>query len=114
MKERRSIVSAYEQALNENRPCVLATVISVKGSSYRRPGARMLITDSGEIHGSVSGGCLERDLIRRAQFALTSQKTSLIRYDTTIESDTTSDHTGDDTNDAMAQFPSIGMGCNGV
>lgn len=112
MKERRSIVSAYEQALNENRPCVLATVISVKGSSYRRPGARMLITDSGEIHGSVSGGCLERDLIRRAQFALTSQKTSLIRYDTTIESDAAIE--SDATSDAMERFPSIGMGCNGV
>ena len=38
---------------------VLVTVVDLKGSSYRRPGVRMLISDTGETCGAVSGGCVE-------------------------------------------------------
>jgi xanthine/CO dehydrogenase XdhC/CoxF family maturation factor len=43
----------------------LATVVRVRGSSYRKPGARMHIDDVGGVIGSVSGGCLEREIVRR-------------------------------------------------
>ena len=45
---------------------VLATVVHVRASAYRRPGARMLILPSGERIGSISGGCLEGDVSRKA------------------------------------------------
>ncbi|MEJ7684336.1 MAG: XdhC family protein [Segetibacter sp.] len=46
----------------------MATVVQVEGSSYLRPVARMLVTEDGEITGAISGGCLEGDALRKAQF----------------------------------------------
>ena len=60
---------------------MLATVVDVVGSGYRRPGARMLLTRGGESTGGVSGGCLEGDLIRRA-FSLTANGPRCVDYDT--------------------------------
>ncbi len=45
----------------------LATVVDVRGSSYRLPGAKMLILEKGETFGTVSGGCLEADVLERAK-----------------------------------------------
>ncbi|WVM91207.1 XdhC family protein [Halopseudomonas pachastrellae] len=50
------------QALGEE--AVLATVVKVEGSAYRRPGARMLINALGQTAGTVSGGCLESEVAR--------------------------------------------------
>ena len=47
---------------------VLATVVHVKGSAYRRPGARMLILPDGQHIGSISGGCLEGDVCQKARW----------------------------------------------
>lgn len=64
-------------------PCrlALATVVSVTGSFYRRPGARMLIAETGETVGNISGGCLEADLIERTQHILANGKAQLVTYD---------------------------------
>ncbi len=67
MKELNDIVLAYDKALLQNKKTALATVVMVDGSSYRRPGARMLVTEDGEITGAISGGCLEGDALRKAQ-----------------------------------------------
>ena len=67
MKELRAIVEEAARARAEGRAAALATVVEVSGSAYRRPGARMLITEDGRTTGAVSGGCLERDVILRAQ-----------------------------------------------
>jgi xanthine dehydrogenase accessory factor len=56
MKELREIVALWEQ---ERGACALATLVRVTGSSYRRPGARMLITPRGETAGGLSAGCIE-------------------------------------------------------
>ena len=42
---------------------VLATVVALEGSSYRRPGVRMLINNQGEMCGAVSGGCVEKEIV---------------------------------------------------
>src|SRR5260370_42550391 len=65
----------------------LATVVAVKGSAYRRPGARMLITEEGQTTGTISGGCLERDVVLRARRAIERSGTSLGSYDSTHEDD---------------------------
>ncbi|RYE20870.1 MAG: XdhC/CoxI family protein, partial [Sphingobacteriaceae bacterium] len=63
-------------------------VTEVEGSSYRRPGARMLVTDDGQLTGSISGGCLEGDALRRARRVMTTGKSETIIYDSTdIEED---------------------------
>ena len=46
-------------------PLFLATVVDTEGPSYRRIGARLLVGEHGRLAGSISGGCLERDLVRR-------------------------------------------------
>lgn len=59
----------------------MATVVRVDGSSYRRPGARMLIQADGQFLGLVSGGCLERHVVQRA-FWLTREGAALRCYQT--------------------------------
>jgi xanthine dehydrogenase accessory factor len=99
MKEIRDIIQAFEEARQKGRQTALATVVHVEGSSYRRPGARMLVTDEGQLTGAISGGCLEGDALRKALFALSLDKKMLVTYDTTDEDD--------------AKL-GIGLGCNGI
>src|SRR5512141_1776459 len=65
MKELGVIVRAVLSEPDD--AAVLATLVSVQGSSYRRPGARLLIRSDGRRLGSISGGCLEEDVVARAQ-----------------------------------------------
>src|SRR5580693_9715302 len=99
MKEVRDIVRAYDQARREGKQCALATVVHVEGSSYRRPGARMLVTEDGQLTGAISGGCLEGDALRKALFAINQQQNKLVTYDTTNEDD--------------VQL-GVQLGCNGI
>ena len=62
----------------------LATVVEVQGSSYRTPGACMLITADGRHSGTVSGGCLEAEISRRAWW-LTAHGPTIQRYSTAEE-----------------------------
>jgi xanthine dehydrogenase accessory factor len=63
---------------------VLATVVAVEGSSYRKPGACMLLAPDGRRAGTVSGGCLEAQVASRAWW-LTSSGPTVQRYSTVEE-----------------------------
>lgn len=89
MKEIREIIKTYDTALLAGKQSALAAVIHLDGSSYRRPGARMLITDEGELTGAISGGCLEGDALRKALHVLNQQQSKLVTYDTSDEEDAT-------------------------
>jgi len=99
MKELKTILSEVKKVDFSIRKAALATVVKVRGSSYRSPGARMLITDDGKWVGSISGGCLEGDALRKARMVMQSNKPMTITYDTREESN---------------QNLGIGLGCNGV
>jgi xanthine dehydrogenase accessory factor len=99
VKEITDIIKAYELALIAGKRMALATVVHVEGSSYRRPGARMLVTDDGQLTGAISGGCLEGDALRKALLAISQQKNKLVTYDTTDDNDTTL---------------GVQLGCNGI
>ncbi|MES1213910.1 MAG: XdhC/CoxI family protein [Bacteroidota bacterium] len=99
MKEIKDILKAFDEAEKEGKQTALATVVHVDGSSYRRPGARMLITEDGELTGAISGGCLEGDALRKALYVMTQQKSMLVTYDTMDDDD--------------AKF-GVGLGCNGI
>ena len=72
----------------ESFPKILATLVHVEGSSYRRTGARRLISPDGAASGSISGGCLEQDLHERATALLQSSECyELVTYDTQSEND---------------------------
>jgi len=98
MRETRLILDAASRLFTRGQVVVLATVVRVSGSAYRRPGARMLIAANGETFGSVSGGCLESDLTRKAWWR-TQDGPSVVVYDSTADADTAW---------------RLGLGCNGV
>lgn len=98
MKEWVEIVNKLNEALQQDVPLALATVIGVEGSAYRRVGARMLILDDGTWVGSISGGCLEGDMLKKARLAIQKQEVKTVTYDTRDE-------------DPFAL--GIGLGCNG-
>jgi xanthine dehydrogenase accessory factor len=85
MKELLEILGA--RAAQRGLPYALATVVKVAGSSYRRPGARMLIGARGRLAGSVSGGCLERDVITRGLAVILSGEAQIAVYDTSDQDD---------------------------
>jgi xanthine dehydrogenase accessory factor len=60
---------------------VLASVVSLEGSSYRRPGVRMIINEDGISVGAVSGGCIEREIENQAQSVFKSGKAKIMTYD---------------------------------
>jgi xanthine dehydrogenase accessory factor len=98
-KELQEILK-YLDAADTEPATVLATVVDVKGSSYRLPGARMLITKrSGHTVGTVSGGCLEADVVERAKRVLQTGDAETIIYDTRSNDDSVF---------------SLNMGCKGV
>ncbi len=66
MKELEDILSLWQEAEAAGQSAVLATVVKTRGSSYRLPGARLLLTSEGRRAGSISGGCLEEDLLKKA------------------------------------------------
>jgi xanthine/CO dehydrogenase XdhC/CoxF family maturation factor len=82
MKELSEIVAAFEALCAAGQSAALATVIAVEGSAYRRPGARMLVSPDGRTWGGVSGGCLERDVARRALGVIETGRPVRCRYDT--------------------------------
>jgi len=99
MKEIRDIIRAFDEAKKLGKQTALATVVHVEGSSYRRPGARMLIEDDGQLTGAISGGCLEGDALRKALLVMTEKRSRLVTYDTMDDDD--------------AKF-GVGLGCNGI
>jgi len=99
MKEIRQIIKAYDEATALGKQTALATVVLVEGSSYRRPGARMLITQDGLLTGAISGGCLEGDALTKAQFVIFRGSPMVVKYDTNDEDD--------------LKF-GVQLGCNGI
>lgn len=99
MKEIKQITEAYQNIDFSKTKAALATVVRVEGSSYRRTGARMLVLESGEWIGGISGGCLEGDALKKARLAMSQNKATLITYDTT--------------DDDPYQI-GVGLGCNGI
>lgn len=87
MRELDTIIAQYELLKHDETESVLATVVHVEGSSYRKAGARMLIDEFGNITGAISGGCLEGDALRKALHALHQQKNKQVTYDTSDEDD---------------------------
>src|SRR5882757_1239018 len=93
MKERRDI-----SALHQRSPRgVLISLVRANGSSYRRPGAHLYLAPTGETAGTISGGCLEADLLKKARWKITNGP-AIESYNTAF----------DDT----AEIP-YGLGCGG-
>lgn len=95
-------IQAIVKLAGEARPggvLAMATVMNVRGSAYRRPGARMLMTADGRAAGMISGGCLENDVRERARKVMVSGTPVLVAYDSTAPDDIVF---------------GLGLGCNGI
>jgi xanthine dehydrogenase accessory factor len=97
-QETEKIVSQIEKLEKQGQACALATVIQIDGSTYRRPGAKLLIGADGTLMGNVSGGCLENDVREIALQLLRENKARRVHYDTSGPEDT---------------VWGFGLGCNG-
>jgi len=98
MKEIELILKTIPK-LNPGEKAIVATVVDVQGSAYRGEGAKMLIRANGDAVGTVSGGCLEADVLERAKQVADSGKAQVFTYDTTKNEDSVF---------------SLNMGCRGV
>jgi xanthine dehydrogenase accessory factor len=98
MSELRQIVALWRTAKTQQEEVCLATVVRVEGSSYRKPGARMLLTRSGQRAGTISGGCLEAEVVKKAWW-LTENGPTLQRYSSFFDDDSPAPY---------------GLGCGGV
>ncbi len=98
MKDIERILELWASARRAGESAVLATVVKTRGSSYRLPGARLLLTRDAQRAGSVSGGCLEDDLLKKAYW-MTNNGPVIRRYDTTPDGEIAAEY---------------GLGCNGI
>jgi xanthine dehydrogenase accessory factor len=85
MTDLEPILTLWRELESAGEDCVLATVVAVEGSSYRRPGARMLIAADGRRTGTVSGGCLEAEVAKRAWWL--TEKGPVVEQFSTVEDD---------------------------
>ncbi|MFI8746464.1 XdhC family protein [Pseudomonas sp. NPDC077186] len=98
-----ALLGAIAAVERDGGQAVLATVVKVEGSAYRRPGARMLIPLYGGTVGTISGGCLESEVAKKAWWLTDGGEPVIRRYSTATQDD-------DDDQDAALTF---GLGCNG-
>lgn len=98
MAELKEILVLAQLALAANEEICVATVVGIEGSAYRRPGARMVLTPAGKRAGTVSGGCLEGEIAKKAWW-LTEKGPSLQRYSSFFDDD--------------GELP-YGLGCGGT
>jgi xanthine/CO dehydrogenase XdhC/CoxF family maturation factor len=95
----RRIIQTFHDWQLTGEPMVLATVYDTAGSTYSKPGQRILIRGNADYQGLVSGGCLEGDLAERARSVLDNGDPAAVTYDMRDEAD---------------DIFGLGVGCNGM
>jgi xanthine/CO dehydrogenase XdhC/CoxF family maturation factor len=95
----KALLRRFDTWRSEGRALVLATVVGTAGSTYTKPGHRILIADTGDYEGLVSGGCLEGDLATHAAQVIATGEARVITYDLRGESE---------------ELFGLGIGCDGM
>jgi xanthine/CO dehydrogenase XdhC/CoxF family maturation factor len=99
VSEITDVLMALEGLQGGGEPTALATIVAVRGSTYRRPGARLLVPEDGAPIGNISGGCLEGDVADMARVVLREGTARLAGWDLTADDD---------------DVWGLGLGCNGA
>ena len=94
-----ALLPVFRELTGDRGPLVLATIVETEGSTYRKPGARMLIDAGGNWHGILGGGCFEGDLAERAANTIAEGTGQLVEYDMRGEGDL---------------LWGLGLGCDGL
>lgn len=85
MRELRALVHAARRLRASGEPFLVSTVVGLKGSAYRGLGARMISTAERWVAGSVSGGCLEREVLRKGFWQTSESRAVLVEHDETSD-----------------------------
>ena len=99
MSEIADVLAAIESLAARGERMALATIVAVRGSTYRRPGARLLVPEDGAPIGNLSGGCLEGDVADMARVVMQEGRARLAGWDLTADDDA---------------VWGLGLGCNGA
>jgi xanthine dehydrogenase accessory factor len=99
VSELTDVLSAIESLSAKGEKMALATIVEVRGSTYRRPGARLLVPEEGAPIGNISGGCLENDVADVARIVMSEGHARVVSFDLTAD------------DDAVWGW---GLGCNGA
>jgi len=99
MSELTDVLEAIESLSARGDKLALATIVAVRGSTYRRPGARLLVPEEGELIGNISGGCLENDVADVARIVMREGTARIVSFDLTAD------------DEAVWGW---GLGCNGA
>ena len=99
MSEISDVLAAIESLSSKGEKMALATIVAVRGSTYRRPGARLLVPEDGAPVGNISGGCLEGDVTDMARVVMEEGTARLAGWDLTADDDA---------------VWGLGLGCNGA
>ncbi len=99
MSEITDVLEAIESLSAKGERMALATIVAVRGSTYRRPGARLLVPEDGAPIGNISGGCLEGDVADLARIVMQEGRARLAGWDLTADDD---------------DVWGLGLGCNGA
>jgi xanthine dehydrogenase accessory factor len=99
MSEIGDVLAAIEALSAKGERMALATIVAVRGSTYRRPGARLLVPEDGAPVGNLSGGCLEGDVADMARVVMEEGRARLAGWDLTADDDA---------------VWGLGLGCNGA
>jgi xanthine dehydrogenase accessory factor len=85
VSETAEVLEAITEWEKAGRKMALATIVSVTGSTYRRPGARLLVAEDGQMIGNLSGGCLEGEVYGVAESVIATGEPQLVFYDLTAD-----------------------------
>ena len=99
MSEIADVLAAIESLSAKGERMALATIVAVRGSTYRRPGARLLVPEEGAPIGNITGGCLEGDVADMARLVMEEGTARLAGWDLTADDDA---------------VWGLGLGCNGA
>ena len=99
MSEISDVLGAIESLHARGEKMALATIVAVRGSTYRRPGARLLVPEQGDLVGNISGGCLENDVADVARIVMHEGMARVVSFDLTAD------------DEAVWGW---GLGCNGA
>ena len=99
MSEIADVLDAIGSLSAKGERMALATIVAVRGSTYRRPGARLLVPEEGAPIGNISGGCLEGDVADMARIVMDEGRARLAGWDLTADDDA---------------VWGLGLGCNGA
>jgi len=79
--EFKQIIAGFKKAQVNGLQSVIATVVDLDGSSYRKPGVQMLLTENNQMIGAVSGGCVEKEVLQQAALVFKTGIPKMMTYD---------------------------------